>query len=1753
MGILDGGNFVGQKDIQDSDAIFQTVSRLIEKFSDSFVVPVVFDSSVHTINPLFLIVLMGECQRKKKVFMLDTRQISDFNQERVQHFFRQQLDLERTELTLNDIWDKDTISKNTIISKVDATPEAIAFKSNKKYQLLPIMSLRNLPNNMVTRRDDKYLYNNDSIEPEEKRKSYYSRFALYQDNLQDLQKYQEFMRISVDDFLIFLDLETKNLVTPLSTILYELIDNIRKHTPETTNGFFSFFRNKKFDKNDNVYFEYQLIIADNDEKGLLNKYLNELTKEKDKLVNNGINNSVVSEHYESAIRELSSSNISADIQVLDTLYNNDSIRITHQIPRVAMHFGVPMLLRMIKAFVDEKSSKNLLEIFTHRDNRFYKTIYDSKGNFNKTQYFERGIEGTYIILTFTDRINPYQDESIEKNYISNIKNQDYEIILKKHDRFQKQISNFRVVNALDDYVVQNEAKIIIDASKFQKTFSELIREIYLVANKHGLTDIVVVNFSFQDIMEHLKLMAHIIYDDMEKPYEKIINILFYDNKSPGVIFLGGKSKLEFLSIANILQSHYQIDTGLGLKIDKKLNNNIDIDSKLFYENFLLPFEIFRLIRYENPEETMDLLQIMVENFLNDNTIKKDIHIDTHAGYHIDRFLEFKQVFEDSRWVKRLAFRLAIELYNDPSIANNIALYGLDKYTNMLLALTKHFMEKLDKKVDRFYLGDIIKDKETIVNRINKFSSPPILIASVVLNGNRIDINKAKSISIVQLVFDNIDIQLSEDITPLMHIKNRGMVYPVYKGENEYCARCSGAPQRVIPLLDISDSDPFRLDSVYFDEYISKKIKSHTDKNKLSAKWKDSIYFGHVERGSNHFLHYVDTVSFYEQNVEQIENFLENIADEIKEKSKNYANILILSPLHDTNNMFVALINKILFESEAVVLSFDKNATEDNFHLLDAYRFKKDDTYTLFVDDSLASGYTAEYFYLILKKIFKDDNAGFDKIFILIDRMSNHDESLLSHYLKSKDLEDVYPYTTLEIRPIKTELEDCFLCNRKKEYIQLARLSSLDLTTFQMARKARRLKKITHKEARDNKDQKLYERIKTYIKTVATDYIYWCYTNTSRSDYFLKDFKQFSKEFSNKIQVDIDSEFKKEFMEGNYVVQFLEKVIEFESEIALLKALSFPKTSYYYELRSWVVEVVIKYLMERASKIFELEYIFSELQDKEPSNLDSFEKYYKKKTNIHKINAYISILGYMKDSVLLDPALIRLYYKMTQVNIEDKSALHTYPFAVKMTVANNFEKARYFEENMKAVHKEDFDNEVLDKRKYTLFNALRIENSLYWEKRLEQKVSQKRDEKFNFVDEFSHIKIKDNMTDKIKALKKLFRDCSFGDDVRFFISPQFSIYYSNYKQYIKDTENDLIDILNDFAPISNVNDAELIKNIQMVYGGAIDVEKDKEKPVKLAKVASDQLDMKIDDTWANFYNDDYVIIRLTNIDEKLLMDQDGVGTIKKNSPVWFRPIGCVAVKRDSMNYNLHIEITNIVLVIKRYFIDFLAQEFGRGLIQEAIQKRTLENILIGYNHTTASMLNIGGELEFIETKLREKIGEKDFDSNYFGFKKLQDYIYGVSKIGKVAHLIKKSYVQTIDTGSLYKVLYQYKNKMERFFKAAFEMRKVSTEVTINIDISVDDLILPLSNESIEIIFFELFFNAAKYSGLDKTKIDIYYRDNVLYIENNCNYNKNEVYSVGNGTAHGYIRTIFYTIDYEFKPETLLDTYQITIQKREEDNG
>lgn len=1757
--------------MRNSDAIFQTVSILFEKFSDSPVVPVIFDPFVYTINPLFLIALMGECQSKKKVFMFDTRQISDFNQKRVQHFFRQQLDLERIELNLNDAWDKDTISKNTVISKVDATPEAIAFKSNKKYQILPIMSLRNLPS-MATRRDDGYLYNNDNIEPEEKRKSYYSRFALYQDNLQDLQKYQRFMRISVDDFLKFLNLGTKNLVTPLSTILYELIDNIRKHTPETTNGFFSFSRNKKLDKNDNVYFEYQLIIADNDEIGLPNKYLNELTKERDKLINNGISNSVVSEHYGSAISELSLRNTSDDIRVLDTLYGNDSIRITHQIPRVAMHFGIPMLLRMIKAFFDKKSSKNLLEIFTHRDNRFYKTIYDSKGNFKKTQYFERGIEGTYIILTFTDRINPYQDENKEKNYISNIKNQDYEIILEKHDKFQKQISDFRVVNALDDYVIKNEEKIIIDASKFQKTFSELIREIYLAANKHSLTDIVVVNFSFQDIMEHLKLMAHIIYDNMEKPYEKIINILFYDNKSPGVIFLGGKYKLEFLSIANILKSHYQIDTGLGLKIDEDLNNEIDIDSKLFYKNFLLPFEIFRLIRHENPEETMDLLQTMVENFLNNNAIKKDIHIDTHAGYHIDRFLEFKQLFEDSRWVKRLAFRLAAELHNASNTNNEIILYGLDKYTNMLLALTKHFMKDLDKNVERFYLGDIISDKEIIVKRIGNLEPPPILVASVVLDGSRINIDKAKTISIIQLVFDNIDMQLSGDITPLLQIKNRGKVYPVFKDKDRYCDRCTGAPQRVMPLLDILNSDPFRLDCVYFDGYTNKKIKSYTDENKISTKWKDSIYFGHVERGSNHFLHYVDTVSFYEQNIDQIEAFLKKKYEAIKKKSSNYANVLILSSMHDTNNMFVALINKKLFDNEAVVLSFDKVATEDNFHLLDAYGFKKDDTYTLFVDDSLASGYTAEYFYLILKKIFKDDNVSFDKIFILIDRMSNHDEGLLSHYLKSKDLEDVHPYTTLEIRPIKTELEDCFLCNRKKEYIQLARLSSLDLTTFQMARKARRLKKIFHKEARDSKEQKLQDKIKVYIKTVATDYIYWCYSRLSRSEYFLKDFKQFYEEFSDKIQKDISDEFKKEFIEGRYELKLIEKVIEFESEIALLKALSFPKTSYYYELKSWVVEVVIGYLVGRASGPFELKYIFSTLQDKDSEELDDFEKYYKKKTNIHKINAYFSILGHMKDSKLLDVEMIRLYYKMTQVQIEDKTTLHTYPFTVKMTIAGNIEKAKFIENNLIQIKKEN--GSVLGARQFTLLNALQIENTLYLEDYLVEKIKNQAktpeffedDNDFNNIKDFenfdkyfSSIFKKENLGEKTKSLKSLFAACNLGKDIHFFIAPQFMIDYGDYKKYLEDSENQLIDLFDDFASLEQLSDTQLIKDVKMIYRGAIVDEKDKAKktkPIKLRLINNNELVTKIDDTWANAYNDNYVVIRLTKIDENLLMQQkqiDGTGGIKNNSPVWFRPIGCVVIEMPNMNHKLHMDITRTVLVIKSYLLDFLAQVFSRGVIQEAIHNKEKERRQKAIAELQMAQEKIESEKTIKE--LEAQMQNLEEEKNKFELE-INDYVIRVSNLGhnysenikimsKINDMQKDSSIndeQIIEhikyythgleyvfnsaslgnsngTTNLADSLFfslegkereSFKYRIEKFIESApyfidncdYKTQKFSLE---SFDYDLNNVEYGISAKQLTIIVYELIYNAVKSNPKDINQINfkIVAEDQVLYIANNGN--------------------------------------------------
>jgi len=1859
-------SFKNKSKVKDHNAtikkIFDKISDIINNILDDKFVIIAFDEEVEFVDPIFFILLFDLYYEYQFTLVIDIRYMDTKSQHYIHRMLTQYSDLDGFQIYSPYIKkNEEAYKKISDIAKTDEEERARQFKilldkksihlfsdvvhrksliydSQYEYSLLPILKLRNFKLQKI-----EIFEHEDSLDPYDTRIDFYNKLSLYQAK-QNVEKYRVNLHDKIEKLLNAVGLENRGLSVSFRDIFFELIDNIRKHTPESTSAHISFRKDQKS-------YLYELIIADNNPKGFINTYRETLSKEQERLKKSGVKEELL-KNYTDVIRDIDEKNYKKVLTGLFQIQKNgaknsktEEMHI-HQIPRIAMHFGLPLLVKLLEKISQQKSKTTPeLKLFLHNQDKYFEITYkfnDGSSTLHINDNSKHKKVGTYIIITFPENVKIDIDLNSDDKELTSINrdNDEYNQFIDNQDKISSQINEFsfyldkhleRDLNINLEYTYAPKDKYIFVKYTGKYTFSEFIRTIYLYAYKYDIEDIVVFNvplFNNQDNsenIEHLRLLESIMYGNLKVPYEKSLNILFYSDREPEAILIGGRNQKEYCYLNQLLPSWYETHNKNSICIDNHEPSVKLLSSKLFIElnkkTYLLPFELFEISDEDRRNGTTEkdrvsILEGMLEKYLNEVAKIDGIHIDTGRGYHIDRFIEFKKVFEDSRWVKRLAFRLALEinsLWQQKREATiKYQLFGTDKYTHMLISLSYAYLNghKNQLKYKLFNIYDNY-DRENLKSEISKCESgiPIILISSVIFNGEKIKKikedfkhKKIKSISAIQLVLRDQKDSIKQ--TNLITVQNRGHYWKIQS--NSFCSKCQNT-SRQTPLLEFTKEDPLFIKDTFFGKVPIKYLESYMEQKGILANWFDSLHFGHIERGSNHFLYYINTVKFFNQNIENISKYLKVTKDKIqareiisklgtikewsksdrynlldyryyklyKESEKKTHDIIILTSSHDTNNNFIALVNKIVFNNDATVLSFDRSKAEANFHDLGSHKINWEKTKVYFVDDSIASGYTLEYFYQLLRfmpTIMDTQSAGLNGVITMIDRMSSYDESLLCSYLKNDNqifkksqdrllhkLQNIHTFASFDIKPIKTEIEECFLCKRKDRYLNLARNSALDLTTFQMAKKYLKLRNTEYHKIDSARDKPRHDRFKIYLKAMATDYVHREYIKHSKGEntYLFDDFEKIHDDFSQKMFESFE-QYKRHWI-ISYGEKLLTKIIKFQSEIALLKAMSFPKLSYYYNVRAMALKIINKKLQKIFNSTtkkediehFVLNHIFKDDIDniKNIKNLTAedlkFLNYYEKTTLFHHANTYFAILGYFRETKVLDEQVIRFFYRISQFRdkIEDKNKdtnlLHTYPFAVKFAIDNNLEKSNYFESNLRAVMRDNQGN--LHQKQFAYLNALHLENTIW----------KKEDLKHSYQIDFKQVIHKlyndtEPPEEKFKTLKNdLFEKVFPDSEVKLFVSPYIDLKSSDYSDYLDKSENSLVDILNEYRSI-NSYEIDMRESVKKIFYGAENTTKDTDTNIVLTKLSKAKIYTKIDDTWSNEFQQKkgFVVVRLTSIDEDQLKKQKD---IKQNKPVWFKPIGCIVVKnkKGDVDHSFHLKVTRIILTIKKYLIGYLDREFSHGVIQGEIKRkkelhlRKLETQLkVSLNKQQAQMevKKISDDLIDKENALKITKNElqnlylslQDISHTYKDYISIQEsltelenglnqhkiiqltkgYTLGLSYIFKIASL-KTDGIRTKARSKNITYMFKQgtlKTKLESFLHAApYFIQKSSTpssQFNLIVQCNKDFKIKANDKNKIEAVFFELIFNAIKQNIWRKQTCNIYIElnQNNIFIKN-----------------------------------------------------
>ena len=237
-----------------------------------------------------------------------------------------------------------------------------------------------------------------------------------------------------------------------------------------------------------------------------------------------------------------------------------------------------------------------------------------------------------------------------------------------------------------------------------------------------------------------------------------------------------------------------------------------------------------------------------------------------------------------------------------------------------------------------------------------------------------------------------------------------------------------------------------------DEAAEKKFVD--DEFKKISSLEGCIKYGHIYRGNNHYLYYLDFLKYFKKESERngingIVKWLKDISGGVESSDFN----IIVSPLHETNSPFVKAVIDNAFEHNVRFLHFNPDNTyrEDirtkfSFIAKEYLSIRRADSTNrvkiYFVDDSIVTGATFNRAKMLLGMLLAESGIykgafNFDGIFLLINRCSYD----TANTMLENPIRDFHVYLHLALPSYNTERDRCPKCVLQDQYELLKKRSA----------------------------------------------------------------------------------------------------------------------------------------------------------------------------------------------------------------------------------------------------------------------------------------------------------------------------------------------------------------------------------------------------------------------------------------------------------------------------------------------------------------------------------------------------------------------------------------------------------------------------------------------------------------------------------------------------------------------------------------
>lgn len=1453
-------------------------------------------------------------------------------------------------------------------------------------------------------------------------------------------------------------------------IFREIVENIEKHV-KGSNGYIAFYKDTHY--RDHNQFEF--IIADDYYDGFLNKYLYSMKNE----LETEIGNAKAISGYTEIIHDIENENY---VKVLQNIFDLNYV-LSAQRDRITKHFGLPLLLKIIvelEKLSEEKYNKDYVSLKVYLNKDEYSFLIEYKqGKAIVKQLRNNVVRGTYIHLSFPEKLflcNPSKSNTLPMKVAYKQYHElfdDLNMIEDTFYKFQYYLSFENLKNKISPR--KNIESVVINYSEV-KGISDFLRYLYSYAFLYSLKDILVVNCPIDEELEYLSTFCE------TSDIRTISNIVFLDYCYPQALFIGGKNNNEMILINQELSNKYNYNNRKFFP-SVTYDNNILIDSNLFYckrnKQIFIPFELFLKHPYKSEEY---LYTNMIDNFLNLKANFEDIHLNLKNGYHTNKFFYLRSIFENSQWVKMIAFNFARKIREKYDTLDNIVFVGIEKYSLTLLSEIEYILQK-DLVI---YIVNNL-DNEKIVSKFDDFVKENnhkhfIFITPTIFE---------KTISLTKKIKSFDEYCAIKLISRMISKENWISLYnkeiDSFISNSSDCELCS---DNLYPLYEI-DVDKYNIKNLHYDNNLVKNNSSNiTITNFSNVSWVDSIYFSHVVRNENHFLFYIRSIQFLKNNKFEIIRYLYNI----KSKIESDKTPMIFAPYHDTNIEFINLVNKYIFDNNAIIHAVGLKSKEQVYYLknnlINAYGKNIMEFDLYFIDDVISSGKSLKYIHSILSSI---TSKKFKGIFTLIDRSTEINTNILE-----KLYEKSYIFKRIYNSPVNLRFEDCYICKQKMLYQKISKNSFSISNKLYFSKKSKFLIK---KDAIEIEYEKLsqIEDLRNYLGMSSYEYIY---KNSNSFE---------SIELINlnieKYYLEVKNYFEKNYLKSSLISFEIEKFLIYETRKRFIQNLIFSKVYLIKNIKQVVHEYIhkeVRYLIDKFSNESNIEKsLFKPILSSEDfiklekiKEIKNLIAYYRKKSLIF-LDYYgfmLTLSGEIGLNYILSYKAIIFYYeldaKIKKILPSENYMrfINAYFHNVKQITSNSKVQSKYFDSQF-----ESFCKNIPLKYNRNFFKifALYLENTNFLNIN-------------NIVFNFNT----DILSEKINFFQKKLEDILFlgVKNVRI---DKLCFDINNSMKY------PLIDILNNYKDVDN-NGYEVL-----LYKGAT---------VKTTKL-NDKIDMEYSTENTNimcdFYKDSKSYIRLTNNN--------------------LEPFGIIVIEHLNLEQHEHDQLLthlklsrkvfalqNIVydLLYKEDLLNDIRGEYNNLDINKKKQKN-YEKIISNINHSSFSKIKIHGRLSNLIKK--HEIGALNMEEMINELKSIKDFsiiIEYVASLGK--YFDENAKIEKVQEYGIEKIFFHEGDNSD-FHKKIISFLSIKDMNPLIIHNSIRKIDInknicqfgkvQIKEELLKLVFFEFVFNALKHGKPDLV-IEIYYREGKIIIKNEKNISQNnspESYKVGHRSIHNILKS------------------------------